>query len=210
MPVYRINNKNVLFIHVPKTGGTTVESFLEMHGKTSLHNQGVKLLKPLSNSVLTRSLPLQHFHAELLEAMFAPDFFDYTFMIVRDPLERLKSEYRHSRALGRLDTRLNFEYWVRLMLGLTTCAPNLRNNHFRPQSQFKCFNAEVFKLEDGMEYILASVCTHLGIPTPEKIPHERKMANITFEVTSAAKARVRAVYDSDYRAFAYGDTDERG
>ena len=47
MPAYRIHNKNVLFIHVPKTGGTTVESFLETHGKMSLHNQGVKLLKPV-------------------------------------------------------------------------------------------------------------------------------------------------------------------
>jgi hypothetical protein len=210
MPAFRIRNKNVLFIHVPKTGGTTVECFLEMHGKMSLHNQGVKLLIPRSNSALTRSLPLQHFHAELLEAMFAPDFFDYTFMIVRDPLERLKSEYRHSRALGRLDTRLSFEHWVQLMLGLSTYAPNLRNNHFRPQSQFRCFNAEVFKLEDGMEHILASVCTRVGIPVPGKIPHERKMANTAIEVTPTAKAKVRAIYDSDYREFAYGVPNERG
>lgn len=208
MPVYRINKKNILFIHVPKTGGTTVESFLELHGKASLHNQGVKLLKPVSGSFLTRSLPLQHFHADLLAGMFAPDFFDYTFMIVRDPLERLKSEYRHSRALGRPDTRLNFEHWVRLMLGLAAFAPNLRNNHFRPQSQFKCFNAEVFKLEDGMEHILASVCTRLGIPAPEKIPHERKMTDIAFDVTPVARAKIHAVYDADYRMFSYGDSRE--
>lgn len=208
MPAYRIRNKNVLFIHVPKTGGTTVESFLETHGKSSLHNQGGKLLKPISNSFLTRSLPLQHFHAELLVAMFAPDFFDYTFMIVRDPLERMKSEYRHSRALGRLDTRLNFEWWVRLMLGLTALAPNLRNNHFRPQSQYKCFNAEVFQLEDGMEHILASVCARLSIPAPGKIPHERKMIGSAFDVSPAAKAKVRDVYDADYRMFSYGDSHE--
>ena len=208
MPAYRIRNKNVLFIHVPKTGGTTVESFLETHGKSSLHNQGVKLLKPLSDSFLTRSLPLQHFHADLLVAMFAPDFFDYTFMIVRDPLERLKSEYRHSRALGRIDTRLNFEHWLRLMLGLTIFAPNLRNNHFRLQSQFKCFNAEVFKLESGMEHILGSVCARLGLPAPGKIPHERKMTGSSFEVTPLAKARIRAVYDADYRMFSYGEPNE--
>ena len=208
MPVYRIQNKNVLFIHVPKTGGTTVESFLDTHGKSSFHNQGVKLLKPLSNAFLTRSLPLQHFHAELLVAMFAPDFFDYTFMIVRDPLERLKSEYRHSRALSRLDTRLNFEHWVRLMLGLTALAPNLRNNHFRPQSQFKCFNAEVFKLEDGMEHILGSVCARLGLPAPGEIPHERKMFDSVFDVTPLARAKVRAFYDADYRMFAYGGSHE--
>ena len=208
MPVYRIRNKNVLFIHVPKTGGTTVENFLETHGKVSLHNQGLKLLKPFSDSVLTRSLPLQHFHAELLEAMFAPDFFDYAFMIVRNPLERIRSEYRHSKSLDRIDTRLNFQHWVWMMLGLAAYAPNLRNNHFRPQSLFKCFKAEVFKLEDGMEHILASVCARLGIPKPEQIPHERKMTGTPFEVTPETKARIAAFYASDYQTFAYGGSDE--
>ena len=208
MPAFRIRNKNVLFIHVPKTGGTTVENFLETHGKMSLHSQGVKLFKPLSNSLLTRSLPLQHFHADLLTEMFATDFFDYTFMIVRDPLERLISEYRYSRTLGRLDAQLNFEHWARLMLGLTAFAPNLRNNHFRPQSQFKCFNAEVFKLEDRMDHILASVCSRLGIPAHEKVPHERKMTGDAFDVTPATKARVRTVYDMDYQMFGYGDIHE--
>jgi hypothetical protein len=204
MPAFRINSKNVLFIHVPKTGGTTVESFLETLGKMSLHNQGVKLLKPLSDSFLTGALPLQHFHAELLAEMFAPDFFDYAFMIVRDPLERLKSEYRHSRAFGRLETRLNFENWVRLMLGLAAFAPNLRNNHFRPQNQFKCFNAEVFKLEAGMEHILSSVCARLEIPASTSVPHEKKTAG-AFDVTPATRARVRTAYDADYRMFGYGD-----
>ena len=208
MPAYRINNKNVLFIHVPKTGGTTVESFLSSHASMSLHSGRAKLLKPCRGSALTRSLPLQHFHAALLEVMFAPDFFDYAFMIVRDPLERLKSEYRHSRALGRLDTRLTFGTWVQLMLGLAALSPNLRNNHYRPQTQFRCFNAEVFKFEDGMEHILAALSTRLGLPPPGNIPHERNLAGITFDVPPRIKARVRAAFDADYMMFAYEAPDE--
>ena len=156
MPAYRINNRNVLFIHVPKTGGTTVEKILSQHASSNLHSQGGKLLKPCRGSILTRSLALQHFHAALLEAMFARDFFDYAFMIVRDPLDKLKSEYRHSRALGRLDTRLPFGAWVEVMLALAAVSPNLSNNHFRPQADFSCFSAEVFRFEDGMDHILGS------------------------------------------------------
>ena len=40
MPVFAINGKSVLSIHVPKTGGTTVEKVLSQHGPMSLHSNG--------------------------------------------------------------------------------------------------------------------------------------------------------------------------
>lgn len=203
MPIFRINNKNILFIHVPKTGGTTIESFLELFGKMSFHSRGGRLLKPSKGSALTRSLPLQHFHAEVLESMFATDFFDYAFMVVRDPLERMKSEYRHSVALKHPDAVLDFDHWVQLMLKLAELAPNLRNNHFRPQCQFKCFNAEVFKLEDGMEYLLDALCLRLGIASPGAIPHERKLVRDDIDVKPKTKALIRHVFGEDYRVLSY-------
>ena len=208
MPVYRIRDRNVLFIHVPKTGGTTVETFLSRHAGIGMHNQGIGLLKPCRESALTRSLSLQHFHAALLKAMFAPDFFDYAFMIVRDPLERLKSEYRHSAAFGRPDARLRFAAWAPLMLGLARFSPGLRNNHFRPQTQFTCFNAEIFRFEDGMNRILAALGTRLGLPGSETVPHERNLAAASFDVPPRIRARVRAAYDADYRTFGYRGENE--
>ena len=88
MPIYRINNRNVLFIHVPKTGGTSVERYLGLYAQPALHNQGAKLLRPVKDATFTPALAMQHFHAELLEAMFPPDFFDYAFMVVRHPAAR--------------------------------------------------------------------------------------------------------------------------
>lgn len=203
MPVFRINGKNILFIHVPKTGGTTVETILESQCEMSLHSRGGRLLKPSKGSFLTRSLPLQHFHAEILESMFAAGFFDYAFMVVRDPLERLKSEYRHSLALRHPDTLLNFGHWVQLMLRLSKLAPNLRNNHFRPQSQFRCFNAEVFKLEDGLGDLFRALSSRLGIVQPETLPHERRSNDVTLNVTPKIKSLVRSAFDADYRTFSY-------
>lgn len=203
MPAYRINNKNVLFIHVPKTGGTTVETFLSSNSSQSLHNAGVKLLRPVASARLTRSLPLQHFHAELLEGIFAPDFFDYAFVIVRDPMERMKSEYRHSRELRRLDTWLPFDQWLTLTLGLATVAPNLRNNHYRPQVDFPCFKAEIFRFEGGMENIVGRLAERLGLPRPAAIPHERRTEEIAMAVSAASRARVRKFYASDYETFGY-------
>jgi len=203
MPAYRINGKNVLFIHVPKTGGTSVERFLAGVSPVSLHNGGVKLLRPVRDARFTRSLPLQHFHGALLEAMFAPGFFDYAFMIVRDPLDRMTSEYRHSLKLGRIDTRLAFDSWLRLSLAIARAAPNLRNNHYRPQADFICFGAEVFKFEQGVGQIMAQVAERLGVAPPASVPHERRSQGPEIAVSAASRERIRKAYAGDYAKFGY-------
>jgi len=203
MPAYRINGKNVLFIHVPKTGGTTVERYLGTHSATSMHNEGVKLLRPVRGSLLNLSLPMQHFHAALLEGMFGNGFFDYAFMIVREPLDRMKSEYRHSRALWRPDAWLPFGTWIAWTLNAAKVAPSLHNNHHRPQVDFRCFDAEVFRFEDGMETIVARVAERLGLPKPEEIPHMKRWKEVKIKVSKASEARVRRFYAADYEAFGY-------
>jgi hypothetical protein len=203
MPAYRINGKNVLFIHVPKTGGTTVERFLGAHSATSLHNSGVKLLRPVRGSLLFFSLPMQHFHGALLEAMFGVGFFDYAFMIVRDPLGRMLSEYRHSRVLWRPDAYMPFNGWMALALGLTHVTPNLRNNHFRRQVDFRCFDAEVFRFEDGMESIVERLARRLDLPKPAEVPHMKRTKDLEINVSKACAARVRRHFAADYEAFGY-------
>ena len=204
MPAYRINGHNVLFIHVPKTGGTSIESYLSGHAAMSLHNRAKRLFRLKDGTLLNRPLPMQHFHARILERMFAPEFFDYAFMVVRDPLDRLKSEYRHSAThLSRIDARLPFGMWARLMLRLTRLSPGQRHNHFRPQSDFVCFNAEVFRFEDGIGHALATVSERLGLPAPDQIPHERRLAGGDFEVSPSVATAVRAAYAEDCERFGY-------
>jgi hypothetical protein len=203
MPVYRINGKNILFIHVPKTGGTSVERFLSLHSDASLQSEGKKLLKPTRGGLMSRSLPLQHFHAEILRNMFSSTFFDYAFLIVRDPLQRLASEYRHSVNLGHVDAKLGFNSWSALMLALACFAPHLRNNHFLPQFEFHCFDAEIFRFEDGMDSILIRLAERLGVENPRNIPHERKVDFADVTVSTATEARVKRVFAKDYASFGY-------
>ncbi len=210
MPAYRINGRNVLFIHVPKTGGTSIESYLAARAAMSLHNRNKRLFWLKDGTLRKRPLPMQHFHGQVLERMFAPDFFDYAFMVVRDPLARLKSEYRHSGThLSRIDARLPFGIWARLMLGLTRLSPGRRHNHFRPQGDFVCFNAEVFRFEDGIDHVLTTVSERLGLPVPDQIPHERRLAGGDFVVSPSVAAAVRAAYAEDYERFGYDGTATR-
>ncbi len=204
MPVYRINKRNVLFIHVPKTGGTSIETYLSAHAEMGLHSKGKRLFGSKDGSPMTWPLPMQHFHGRLLEAMFPADFFDYAFMVVRDPVQRLKSEYRHARALAaRVDSQLPFGMWAGVMLSLARMSPNLSNNHYRPQSDFHCFGAEVFRFEDGIDHILATVSERLGLPRPASVPHERNLGHHDFAAAPHVVAAVRDAYRRDYEGFGF-------
>jgi hypothetical protein len=203
MPAYRIGNKNVLFIHVPKTGGTSIEAFLEAHAQPALHNNGRKLLKAYGSTTLEPALAMQHFHADLLESMFPAGFFDYAFMVVRHPLQRLISEYGHSRNLRRVDSRLPFNIWAELALTTARLAPGVSNNHFRPQAEFRCFGAEVFKFEDGIGSIVDALASRLGLPELSGAPHEKRSSMKSPGVSARVCNRVAAAYDADFRTFGY-------
>ncbi len=203
MPAYRINNKNVLFIHIPKTGGTTIEAFLSSQGPMSLHGRGEKIVQPYGSCRVSGHIPVQHFDASLLDVMFDRSFFDYAFLVVREPVERMKSEYRYARALGRLEARLPFGAWTALELGRAKLWPHWRSNHFRPQSEFLCLGAEVLRFESGMSSILAAVSERLALAPPSSIPHKRRFDELDITVSDATRARIRSFYASDYQALNY-------
>ena len=203
MPAYRIGKKNVLFIHVPKTGGTSIEAFLQTHAEPALHNRGRKLLKPVKSSFLEPSLAMQHFHGDMLEAMFPSGFFDYAFMVVRHPLQRLISEYGHARNLMRFDSMLPFNTWAALALSAASIAPGLSNNHFRQQKAFHCFGAEVFRFEDGVGSILNAVASRLDVPAPQEAPHEKRSTTQAPAISGHVRSRVASLYETDFKAFGY-------
>jgi hypothetical protein len=203
MPLFRINDRNILHIHVPKTGGTTIEQFMGRFAPMNLHNRGKRLFRPARQSLLAFSLPLQHLHGDLLEDMFSPGFFDYSFMIVRDPVERMKSEYRHARARNRCLARLPFDHWLRLSLNLAHTSPGYSNNHFRDQASFECLGAEVFRFEDGLQSVARQVCDRLAIPCPNDLPHARRGPEMDLSVSRNSRDLVRTFFARDYERYGY-------
>ena len=76
MPIVRINGRTVLFIHVPKTGGTTIENWLMGKGEVSFL---------ASNKPPTFGCSPQHFTFADFLYLFGRRSWDYAFTIVRDP-----------------------------------------------------------------------------------------------------------------------------
>ena len=149
MPLFEINGRRILFIHVPKNAGTSITSLMSQYSEARLDG---KL------RIYGKTFRPRHLHGELLEQMIHPGMIDYAFMVVRHPLARLISEYQYQRRPGTSGLRwqrlTGFEAWLDYSLWRSSLDPGYWENHFRPQSSFECFecfDCEVFRLEDGLD-----------------------------------------------------------
>ncbi|WP_425003632.1 sulfotransferase family 2 domain-containing protein [Mycolicibacterium sp. S3B2] len=224
MPVLTVGGKNILYIHVPKTGGTSVEKLMRSYG-------GVLW----SYSPRRKGLPCtpQHFHSELLATAFGATAdesgrehpFDFVFMTVRHPVKRLLSEYRYQRTLGEesdipllLKDRfasarfsgparmLSFDLWCRYAVARFGRNSYFADNHLRPQSDFDIWDASVFRLEDGLDAIRNRLDKVIG--TPGCLPSEpsrkaRHSAGDTNRLSSTTRKLIAKHFDNDFSRFQY-------
>lgn len=144
MPVFRGQGKTILYVHVPKTGGTAVESFFNRNGFDVYFRDTGRL----QNLNFVRKCSPQHYNRAILEAIFNFDRFDYIFMTCRDPILRFKSAFL-MRASGKPNADQNL--WANGVLRKYRADPFVYDNHIRPQSDFYIPGIDVFRQEDGFD-----------------------------------------------------------
>lgn len=210
MPVFHIAGKNVLFVHVPKTGGSSIESWLRDLGSEALFSR-----KPVAGLDVVP----QHFDAGTLRSIVSEQFISYSFMVVRDPVKRVMSEYfydrRHSiaetglpfpRMLGSGPSALawQFDQWCKVHFAISRRTPKHKHGHFQPQSDFAGFaDTQVFKFEDGLETIVARVAGKLGIAPPERLEHKKRADKVVFEPFKKTLVRIERHFEADFVNFGY-------
>jgi hypothetical protein len=193
MPFVEYNSKRLLFIHVPKTGGSSIESWLG----------GVaKLRFKLASPAMSMRCTPQHLTCGDMLALFGEDYFHRIFSIVRNPYTRLESEYRW-RTGG--ESKVTFEQWA--LRALTRFEKNawISDNHFRPQVEFQSRNVTVFRFEDGLEPVCDWLRRELAISEAPPLPHEKRTENIQVDLTwtPELRARVETIYRDDFDTFGY-------
>ena len=192
MPIFDTPKGKVLFIHIPKTGGSTISSELKLH-----HQVGMITSSPLPGYHCTP----QHLHAGPLRELFQPEAPAYVFTVVRHPVDRIRSEYDWNQR--KRSIKMPFWLWLRKKLFQARSSPYLDDNHFRAQEEFLCLNTEVFRLEDGLDKVFQRLSEVTGADYSES-PEARKVADAPLQTVSKADRNlVGKFYANDFRRFGY-------
>lgn len=190
MPLARLADKLVFFAHIPKTGGSSIEEWLSAVGLLALRHNA---------SLDGMGCPPQHMHAALYEPLFKGAFVDARFAVLRDPVERLVSEYRYRR--GQVERKgkrqmPSFEAWVERAFRLYADNPYFLDNHIRPQAEFVCDGMKLFRFEDGLEAVTGWLEDLSGLKGPP-LEHILPGAGAKVDVPEETLAKIKAFYAAD-------------
>jgi hypothetical protein len=207
MPLVFADDKRIFFAHVPKAGGTSVEDYLKARfGEVTMLNRNWNNDTRRSGGLRGSAgliAPPQHLSATDLRQIL-PAHIDFSFAMVRDPVQRMISEY-HFRNMTLRGRRMGFSLWLRLVLQAYRISPTVLENHIRPQSDLVPEDCEIFRLEDGFELLRRRLDDVCGEVAPQiKFPHALAKAKGFKAVPSPADlALIFKAYDLDYIRFGY-------
>jgi len=203
MPIFDFGDRRALFLHIPKAAGSSLTKWLSEHGKVSF-------FRP--RPVPPFSIPPQHMRWRDFDYLLNGPVFDYTFAVVRDPFDRLESEYfwAHRNADSTGQPWDDFNSWVERQIKAVRKNPFHASNHLCPQVSFLADTVEIFKIEDGMEQITASLAEALKLPTPASTPlrNARPEKSPVLVWSGESITLVQDYYAQDFKTLGY-DPDGR-
>jgi hypothetical protein len=192
MPIFETPKGKVLFIHIPKTGGSTISKELRLHHQISMNTNW-----PWPGYQCTP----QHLHAGPLRELFQPEALAYVFTVVRHPVDRIRSEYDWNQR--KRSIKMPFWLWLRTKLFQVRSSPYLDDNHFRAQEEFLCLDTEVFRLEDGLDKVFRRLSEVTGADYAEN-PEALNVADAPSQsVSKADRNLIGKFYANDFRRLGY-------
>jgi Sulfotransferase family len=199
VPYIESQGKRILFIHIPKTGGTSIEASMKLVGELSLCCLAIPPVM---------KVPPEHFTWSDCAALFPEEYFDYAFTIVRNPYERMESEYRMRVVLNRQGlwgATEKFSVWLANSISQARRDRHFLANHFRPQVEFLGSGVRVFRYEIGLDKIMAQVSDQSGIQI--SLIEEKLLSGVAYgqEITWGAQDihLVNEFFRADFEALGY-------
>jgi hypothetical protein len=193
---------NCLFIHIPKTGGTTVEKLLDMYREWPTLDLEVLMGRLILGD---QEYQLQHLSFRDAAQFVSEELLrkSFTFSFVRNPWDRMVSEYFWRCGDGM---QWEFEPFVDWVCDTANSREELegRNCHFRPQVEFldgaMSFLGRFERFHQDLNFVLAE----LGLDARD-IPHERKIPRGKYRdyYSDRLQKRVGDTYECDIDTFKY-------
>jgi hypothetical protein len=200
MPVYRLAGAAVLFIHVPKCGGTSLEQMLVAHPACTA--QGMYEIGPDNLLLSVGRCSPQHLHAKPLKRLLRLNQFDLIFTVIRDPLSRLLSEFAMQRGRAPSSTPADFAAWYAREQEQRRRNPFHADNHLRPAHDFVLPQALVYNFSAGLAVIWADLCRRLEMdPAASPLQHVRPCDGPRLgaaELQAEPRQRIWADYAADW------------
>jgi hypothetical protein len=209
MPIFRINGELHYFAHVPKCGGTSIESYLiQRFGPLAFKDPKGRHLIPESD-VWNKGYS-QHIQISALDRLIPQDWFVSSFAVVRHPVRRLISAFFYIRDVQRKGPIPNdINAWFPTAAPRIASAPHdIRTTHFLPQTSLVPPNAHIFKFEDGLDQIPAYLDDLANNSDgPRTIPAENvgrwRADEVPPRLTDATLELVAKTYAADFARFGY-------
>jgi len=198
MPIYRNGARILLFVHIPKTGGSTIENTLKGEGIPEALHSRMRLGK---NAVTP-----QHMHREVIERWIPETFYDAAFCVVRNPYARISSEYKWQKQARNAQIP-DFNTWVNNQFEKHQANEFVGDNHIRPQTDFVWDGLKVFRLEEGLEKPLKFAMLNLELDphriSVDAIRSDGKTKHVKLDITAQTLQNIQVFYRPDFDAFGY-------
>lgn len=206
MPIFRKDDTTVLFIHVPKAGGTSIENlFIKSGWEVALLDRARKgTFNP------NRRCSPQHMDAVSLRSRLRLETFDLIFMTVREPLSRFRSELVMRNRTLTEPWNETAAQWADSAVKKYHQDPYTFDNHLRPQHEFYLPAAHVFRLEAGLEQAVATLRGEHGLNLEPEPPHavsrHGSMPGSAVQLPTDLRTRLLDMYREDYVRFGYSES----
>ncbi|MEO0363249.1 MAG: sulfotransferase family 2 domain-containing protein [Pseudomonadota bacterium] len=199
MPLVLHRDLRIFFAHIPKTGGSSMKDYLIVRfGPLSISDRPNRHAEPVDGLVI----PPTHLSARDLEEL-VPAELTLSFCVVRDPLKRAMSEFRHQSGQSRM-SRLGFSTWLHVMVAGARIERRLYDNHIRPQVEMIPEGSEIFRFEDGFAPIVARLDEVTGESRPDlEVGHLLKRKKEPIEVSREDMELIADFYAEDYARLGY-------
>lgn len=208
MPVS--HNRKIIFIHIPKAGGSSIEKALGLYGAD---NRGNNAPDPDILYGVENGRALQHLTALEIKSRIPPDIWEkyFKFSFVRNPFARLVSEYswRSEKLKKNKLPDISFSEFIDqfLLPAMDGADKDVLADHFKPQTEF-IFNRNnllvdfVGRLENFSEDFQI-LCGKIGIKI--RPPHINKTKHRDYREYYDPETRksVSKIYQKDLEKLNY-------
>jgi hypothetical protein len=198
------HQRKVIFVHIPKTAGSSVESVLGCFNN------------PHKGYGIEKGKAKQHYSWREYESALGPESFaNYTkFTIVRHPYTRFISEYYYCYipGMGHKNGQSIDEFIdsCEKIVNNRSFGTSIHHDHFIPQWEFIYDERGNLKV-DQLFYFedLSAIKDFLAtIVSPCKLPHILKKQGNKLSLTPAQKERIYKLYQKDFEMLGYDKDDD--